>query len=69
MTRARDGLVRTRVGLANQLRDQLATFWPGAGKVFCAVDSPIALAFLKRYPTPVDARGLNRPGFYRGSWT
>src|SRR5947208_3846759 len=26
MTRARDGLVRTRVGLANQLRDQLATF-------------------------------------------
>jgi transposase len=28
MTRARDGLVRTRVGLANQLRDQLATFWP-----------------------------------------
>ncbi len=25
MTRARDGLVRTRVGLANQLRDQLAT--------------------------------------------
>src|SRR5437763_4404133 len=58
MTRARDGLVRTRVGLANQLRDQLATFWPGAGQVFCAVDSPIALAFLKRYPTPVDARGL-----------
>jgi Transposase len=58
MTRARDGLVRTRVGLANQLRDQLATFWPGAGKVCCAVDSPIALAFLRRYPTPVDARGL-----------
>jgi hypothetical protein len=28
MTRARDGLVRTRVGLANQLRDQIATFWP-----------------------------------------
>ena len=58
MTRARDGLHRARVGLANQLRDQLATFWPGARKVFCAVDSPIALAFLKRYPTPVDARGL-----------
>jgi transposase len=29
MTRARDGLVRTRVGLANQLRDQLNCFWPG----------------------------------------
>jgi hypothetical protein len=26
--------------------------------VFCAVDSPIALAFLRRYPTPLDARGL-----------
>ncbi|HEX3688221.1 MAG TPA: transposase [Solirubrobacteraceae bacterium] len=28
MTRARDGLVRTRVGLANQLRDQLTTARP-----------------------------------------
>src|SRR5580704_14768288 len=42
MTRARDGLVRTRVGLANQLRDQLACFWPGASKVFWSVDSQIA---------------------------
>ena len=58
MTRARDGLVRTRVGLANQLRDQLATFWPGASKVFWSVDSQIALEFLKRYPTPADTRGL-----------
>jgi transposase len=58
MTRARDSLVRTRLGLANQLRDQLACFWPGASKVFCSVDSKIALAFLKRYPTPGDAVGL-----------
>jgi transposase len=58
MTRARDGLVRTRVGLANQLRDQLGCFWPGASKVFWSVDSRIALAFLRRYPTPLDARGL-----------
>src|ERR1700686_4123343 len=58
MTRGREDLVRTRVGLANQLRDQLACFWPGASKVFCKVDSPIALAFLKRYPSPIDARGL-----------
>jgi transposase len=33
MTRARDSLVRTRIGLANQLRDQLDCFWPGAAKV------------------------------------
>jgi Transposase len=52
MTRARDSLVRTRIGLANQLRDQLACFWPGAGKVFWSVDTGIALAFLKRYPAP-----------------
>ncbi len=58
MTRGRDSLVHTRVGLANQLRDQLATFWPGASKVFWSVDSQIALAFLRRYPTPGDTRGL-----------
>src|SRR6201982_84282 len=58
LTRAREDLVGTRVALANQLRDQLACFWPGASKVFCAVDSPIALAFLRRYPSPVDACGL-----------
>jgi transposase len=58
LTRAREDLVGTRVALANQLRDQLACFWPGASRVFCAVDSPIALAFLRRYPSPADARGL-----------
>ncbi|MGZ6669437.1 MAG: hypothetical protein ACXVH3_32645 [Solirubrobacteraceae bacterium] len=52
LTQARKDLVRTRVALANQLRGELACFWPGASKVFCAVDSPIALAFLRRYPSP-----------------
>ena len=58
LTRCRQDLVRTRIVLANQLRDQLACFWPGASKVFTAVDSKIALAFLRRYPSPADARGL-----------
>jgi hypothetical protein len=44
--------------LANQLRDELACVWPGASEVFWAVDSSIALALLRRYPSPVDARGL-----------
>jgi hypothetical protein len=44
--------------LANQLRDQLQCFWPGAANVFWSVDSQIAFAFLKRYPSPMDARGL-----------
>jgi transposase len=58
LTRAREDLVGARVGLANELRAQLECFWPGAAKIFAAVDSPIALAFLERYPSPIDARGL-----------
>jgi transposase len=57
LTRAREDLVGVRVELANQLRAQLEAFWPGA-MVFADVDSPISLAFLTRYPSPADARGL-----------
>lgn len=57
LTRAREDLVGVRVELANQLRAQLQAFWPGA-LVFADVDSPISLAFLGRYPSPADARGL-----------
>jgi transposase len=58
LVRAREDLVDTRVALANQLRAQLQAFWPGAEQIFAAVDSPIALAFLERYPSPTDTRGL-----------
>ena len=58
LTRAREDLVATRVGLANQLRAELERFWPGATHVFAEIDSPIALAFLERYPSPSDAHGL-----------
>ena len=58
LTRAREDLVRTRVSLTNCLRAELEAFWPGADGVFCRIDSPIALAFLERYPCPTDARGL-----------
>lgn len=58
LTRAREDLVAERVGLANQLRAQLEAFWPGAAVIFSDVDSPVALAFLERYPSPGDARGL-----------
>jgi transposase len=58
LTRAREDLVSARVALANELRAQLECFWPGAGKLFADIDSPIALAFLDRYPSPADARGL-----------
>jgi transposase len=58
LTRAREDLVDHRVALANELRAQLECFWPGAARIFADVDSPIALAFLRRYPSPIDARGL-----------
>jgi transposase len=58
LVRTREDLVEARVALANQLRAQLQTFWPGAERVFADVDSPIGLAFLERYPSPADTRGL-----------
>jgi transposase len=58
LVRGRDDLVATRVQLANQLRSLLHSFWPGAAEVFADVDSPIALAFVKRYPTPESASRL-----------
>lgn len=58
MTRAREDLVGARVALANQLRSELERFWPGATAIFADIDSPIALAFLERYPSPADARAL-----------
>ena len=58
LSRAREDLVATRVELANRLRAELERFWPGAGAIFADVDSPIGLAFLERYPSPTDARGL-----------
>ena len=58
LVRGRDDLVATRVQLANQLRSLLQSFWPGAAEVFADVDSPIALAFILRYPTPESAARL-----------
>src|SRR5688500_4958286 len=58
LVRTRDDLVAERVALANQLRSLLETFWPGAAEIFADIDSPIALAFVARYPTPQSAAHL-----------
>jgi transposase len=58
LTRSREDLVAARVELANQLRAQLEAFWPGAARIFAAVDSEIALAFLELYPSPEEAQRL-----------
>jgi transposase len=58
LVRGRDDLVGTRVALANQLTALLESFWPGAARIFSDLASPIALAFLERYPTPEAAARL-----------
>ena len=58
LTRAREDLVGTRTGLTNQLRAELERFWPGPLGLFSDLNSRISLAFLERYPSPADARGL-----------
>src|SRR5450432_3496867 len=58
LTRAREDLVGTRTALTNQLRAELARFWPGPLGLFTDLHSRISLAFLERYPSPADARGL-----------
>jgi hypothetical protein len=58
LTRAREDLVHTRTSVVNQLRAELDRCWPGPLRLFSHMDSEILLAFLERYPSPVDARGL-----------
>lgn len=58
LVRTRDDLVAERVALANQLRSLLESFWPGAVQIFADIDSPIALAFIHRYPSPQSASRL-----------
>jgi len=52
LTRARRELRRERLRLANRMGAVLATFWPGVDTLFTDVWSDVALAFLRRYPTP-----------------
>ncbi len=53
--RTRDGIVAMHVGATNQLTALLETYWPGAKEIFADVESPISLAFLRRYPTAASA--------------
>ena len=55
VTRARGDLVEARVAATNQLSALLDSHWPGAKAIFADVESPIALAFLTRYPTAASA--------------
>jgi transposase len=58
VVRTREDLVEMRVAAANQLAALLETWWPGARSVFAGIESPIALEFLTRYPTPASPSRL-----------
>jgi transposase len=58
VVRTRDDLVDMRVAATNQLAALLDAHWPGGKAIFADIESPIALAFLTRYPTAVAARHL-----------
>jgi len=58
LVRGRDDPVGARVALANQLTALLDSVWPGAAVIFADVATPIALAFIERYPTPESAARL-----------
>lgn len=58
LVRGRSELVAERLAVANRLRSLLESYWPGATAIFAAIDSPIALAFIERYPTPASASRL-----------
>ena len=58
VVRTRDDIVHLRVMATNMLASLLDAFWPGARLLFKDVESPIALEFLTRYPTPASADRL-----------
>lgn len=58
VVRTRTDIVELRVAAANQLAALLDAHWPGAKAIFADIESPIALAFLTRYPTAAHAQRL-----------
>ena len=58
VVRTRDDIVEMRVAATNQLSSLLDDHWPGAKEIFADVESPISLAFLRRYPTAAAAKHL-----------
>jgi transposase len=61
--RTRKDLVETRVALGNQLRALLRVTFPGAVGLFRAIDSPISLRFLTRFPSATKAAWLSEKRF------
>jgi transposase len=58
LCRLRDAQQKTRIAVSNQLGALLELHWPGVRFLFAHLHSPVALAFLTRYPTPESAAHL-----------
>jgi transposase len=63
LSRTRKQLVESRVGLTNQLRALLERVFPAAVGLFARLDSDVAIAFLRRYPTQPAAARLTQARF------
>ena len=63
LSRTRKQLVESRVGLINQLAAELERCFPGAIGLFARLDSDVAIAFLRRYPTQHAASKLTQARF------
>ena len=63
LTRARRDIVESRTAASNQLYAELERFWAGPLGLFSDLDGQISLAFIKRYPSPADIRGLGEQRF------
>jgi transposase len=61
--RTRKQLLASRVGLVNQLLALLERAFPGAIGLFARLDSDVAIAFLRRYPTQHAASKLTQARF------
>lgn len=65
LVRLRKDFVHTKVSLSNQLRAALDALYPGAACIFADIASPIALAFLKIFPSEVHAAKLTEKRLQR----
>ena len=63
LSRTRKQLVESRIALVNQLRAELERCFPGAIGLFARLDSDVAIAFLRRYPTQHAASRLTQARF------
>lgn len=61
--RTRKQLLEARVGMVNQLRALLEVAFPAVIGLFARLDSDVAVAFLRRYPTGHAAKSLTEARF------